>query len=113
MRRHERVVVEAAVTMESDHNFYAGFAENISTGGLFVATHDILPLGARFTMVFTVPTYDREVRVTCEVRWQRLHNPFDAETISGMGVQFVDLGPIEERAINAFIRARETIFYDD
>lgn len=99
--------------MESDHNFYTGFAENISAGGLFIATRDLHPIGTTFSVAFTVPTYDREVRVECEVRWQRLEDSRDRYSMPGIGVRFVNLGPVEERAINEFIKARGTLFYDE
>ena len=41
-RRHLRYAVELDVSMSSEHNFYAGFAENLSEGGVFVATHSLL-----------------------------------------------------------------------
>ncbi|HEU5076246.1 MAG TPA: hypothetical protein VFU02_18765, partial [Polyangiaceae bacterium] len=34
-----RAAVELDVSLGSDHNFYAGFVENLSAGGVFVATH--------------------------------------------------------------------------
>ena len=37
-RRDPRYGVELDVTLESDHNFYAGFVENLSVSGIFVAT---------------------------------------------------------------------------
>jgi hypothetical protein len=40
-REHSRFHVDLDVTVGSDHNFYAGFAENLSAGGVFIATHKL------------------------------------------------------------------------
>jgi len=37
-RVHARYALDLEVSMSSEHNFYAGLAENISAGGIFVAT---------------------------------------------------------------------------
>ena len=47
-RRQARRRYQVEVGVASDHNVYTGFTEDISSGGLFVATHDILPIGTRF-----------------------------------------------------------------
>src|SRR5205814_2401102 len=44
-RRDPRFGVELDVTLESDHNFYAGFVENLSVSGVFVATHTKRQIG--------------------------------------------------------------------
>ncbi|MCA9640402.1 MAG: PilZ domain-containing protein, partial [Myxococcales bacterium] len=47
-RAHTRFSVDLDVHFGSDHNFYAGFVENLSAGGIFVATHNLRPVGERF-----------------------------------------------------------------
>lgn len=113
LRRSPRCRTDVYVTLQSEHNFYTGFTENISSGGLFIATRDMLPIGARFAMAFSLPTTDHPIQATCEVRWQRLERLDDAFCTPGMGVRFLDLTPEDERAINTFISQRETLFYDD
>ncbi len=38
VRASERFDLEVKVDLESDHNFYTGLTQNISAGGLFIAT---------------------------------------------------------------------------
>ena len=38
-RRQDRFSVELEISLETEHNFYAGFVENLSSAGLFIATH--------------------------------------------------------------------------
>jgi uncharacterized protein (TIGR02266 family) len=110
-RAHERAPLEVEVTIESDHNFFNGFSENVSEGGLFVATHMPLPVGRTLEVEFTLPDVSRKLHVTCVVCWIRPYG----ETIdlpAGMGVRFVDLAPADADLIAAFVRRREPIFYD-
>ncbi len=112
-RNQTRRGYEVEVGVETDHNFYTGFTENISCGGLFVATRDILPIGATFQITLRLPNFDRDVTVNCEVRWQRLEQIHNTDIHPGMGVRFVDLSDSDAEVINAFLVERETIFYDD
>src|SRR5690242_17434171 len=54
-REHSRFSVDLDVTVGSDHNFYAGFAENLSAGGVFIATHKLKPVGSRIELSINLP----------------------------------------------------------
>ena len=41
VRAAERFDLEVKVDLESDHNFYTGLTQNISSGGVFIATHHL------------------------------------------------------------------------
>jgi uncharacterized protein (TIGR02266 family) len=113
-RRHARVPFEVEVTVESDHNFYTGFTQNISEGGLFIATSRLLPLGSKIQFSFRLGGSAEPVTIYGIVRWVREHSPMTEDAPSGMGVQFVDLAPAVTDQVNQFIRRqRDTIFYDD
>ena len=42
-RRHDRHPIEAVITATSQSNFWCGFSENLSEGGVFVATPNAPP----------------------------------------------------------------------
>jgi Tfp pilus assembly protein PilZ len=44
-RRAPRFSVDLEITLESEHNFYAGLVENLSASGLFIATHALRSIG--------------------------------------------------------------------
>jgi uncharacterized protein (TIGR02266 family) len=111
-REHDRLDMELEVGIDTDHKFFTGFTQNISAGGLFVATHDVLPIGARFRLTFRIPGADREFMPECEVRWVRQTDMGDGMS-AGMGVRFVDMSPADEALIDDYISTRETLFYDD
>lgn len=111
-RVHSRHNVAVELTLESDHNFYTGFTENISTGGLFISTRDLLPIGSTFQIHLSLPNM-ADCSIDCEVRWQRLEQLDNPESCPGMGVRFINLDERTSAAINAFIKERDTLFYDD
>lgn len=101
------------VTHTSDHNFFVGFTEDVSEGGLFVATYAPLELGELLELSFCVPGLEEAQNVQCRVRWAREYNPLNPDVIPGVGVSFLDLSEDAAKAIHTFIRQRDTIFYED
>jgi uncharacterized protein (TIGR02266 family) len=93
---------------------------NISEGGIFIATAQVLEVGTAITVEFTIPTSPRPIRVSGEVRWVRTGSATsmfggpddDYELAPGIGIQFQQLGRQDEEAIRKFIQTREPEFFD-
>ncbi|HXK18610.1 MAG TPA: TIGR02266 family protein [Polyangiaceae bacterium] len=110
-REHSRFSVDLDVTVGSDHNFYAGFAENLSAGGVFIATHKLKPTGSRIELSINLPD-GAQIRVEGQVRWIRVFNE-RSDTPPGMGVKFDNLAPASVALIQSFLARREPLFFDD
>jgi uncharacterized protein (TIGR02266 family) len=110
-RGHQRVDLEAVVTLESDHNFYTGLTRDISAGGLFVATHALRPVGARLRVRFSLPGASAPIEADAEVRWVR--DSRFSTLPPGMGLRFVNVSGAALLAVSRFVQQRDTIFYDD
>jgi uncharacterized protein (TIGR02266 family) len=110
-RRDPRFSVDLDVSLGSDHNFYCGFAENLSAGGVFVATHLLRPVGERVEICIHLPD-GSEVHAVGEVRWVRLFNA-ESDMPPGMGVRFLELQPGSEESVERFLVHREPLFFDD
>ena len=108
-RRAQRHRVELEVGIGSESNFYLGFTENLSAGGVFVATYLVKPIGSSVTLDLTMPD-GATMEITGTVKWTRGES---TDGWPGMGVQFSGLGADEEERIRAFVSMREPIFYDD
>jgi len=114
VRAAERFDLEVKVDLESDHNFYTGLTQNISSGGLFIATHHLRKIGDRITLKFTLPGSEKVLAVETEVRWIRENSALlRAENGTGMGVRFINLSAEASAAINSFVQSRESLYYDD
>jgi uncharacterized protein (TIGR02266 family) len=111
-RASARVKMQAAIDFTSDNNFYAGFSANISDGGLFVATVNLLPLGTEVDLSFTLPSGQR-IEAKGRVSWVREVNDKIPDAFPGMGVQFVGLAPAAQAAIAQFLAQRDPLFYAD
>jgi uncharacterized protein (TIGR02266 family) len=111
-REHARFSVDLEVSVLSEHNFYAGLAENLSAGGLFIATHTLQKVGSRIELSLRMPDSEDVFQVVGEVRWVRLYNE-TSDTSPGLGIRFVELPAGATEAINRFLGQREPLFFDD
>lgn len=106
------VDVEAEVTLHSEHQFYAGFSENISDGGLFVQSWAHHEVGAHLTLRFTLPDDETPIETIGEVRWTRAYDRAH-DTPPGIGVAFLDLSTRDRARIDRFLKQRRPLFYDE
>lgn len=112
MRRHPRYRVELDVDFRTEHNFYAGFVENLSAGGVFIVTHQIRPIGSFIQFTIQLPTRNRPVTGLGEVRWVREYSE-ETGTEPGMGLRFVEISHDDNELIRNFVERRDPIFFDD
>jgi uncharacterized protein (TIGR02266 family) len=109
---HPRLGIQIEVGFLGHDNFYTGFTEDISEGGLFIATYALLPIGTEIDLDFVLPE-GSEVHARCVVRWIRDPRNTDADTPPGMGLQFLELSQANQQRIEAFTKHREPLFYED
>jgi uncharacterized protein (TIGR02266 family) len=111
-RADARFTVDLDVTLESEHNFYAGFAENLSSGGIFVATHKLLPVGQEIRFSIRLPGLEEPVLGIGEVRWVRDYSE-RSNVPPGLGLRFLYLAPGCMSVIQRFLENRDPLFFDD
>jgi uncharacterized protein (TIGR02266 family) len=107
-----RVAMQTQVDLSSDSNFFTGFSTNISEGGLFVATVNVLPPGTPVDVTFSLPAGAR-LTVKGEVRWTREVNDRTPEVFPGVGVRFTEVDPSVVSQIKTFVQQREPLFFPD
>lgn len=111
-RQFLRVPMKVEVDLRSENTFFTGFSENISEGGLFIATDAPFEVGTRLDITLSLmgdaPT-TQHVTV-CWVRPEGTSGGLPA----GMGVRFDDLGEGRKEQLQAFVdsRAKDTLFFD-
>jgi len=111
-RKHARYKVELDVSLGSDHNFYVGFVENLSSGGVFIATHMLKTVGEVFELTVHLPNSTEAVRGVGEVRWIREYSE-RSNVPPGMGIRFISLEAGAEKLITDFLSHREPMFFDE
>jgi uncharacterized protein (TIGR02266 family) len=110
-RVFSRYSVEVEVTFSSNHNFYAGLSENISEGGVFIATFETFAVGTPLELSISLPD-GTVLKGPGVVRWTREYNAMNRSAPPGIGVQFVGLPDKEKEAVVQFIKSRSTLLYD-
>jgi len=106
-----RVEVRLGVGIESESNFYIGCTENLSEGGVFVATHSLCKIGCRVDLVIAM-RYQAPIRAKGTVRWLRPYSETD-ENPPGMGIRFDSLSAEDAERIHEFANCRQPMFFDD
>jgi uncharacterized protein (TIGR02266 family) len=102
--------VSLMVDLDSESNFYVGFAEDLSDGGIFVATHVPRKIGSRVDLAISLPN-EKPMRANGTVKWVREYS--DAiEGVPGMGIQFDRLSRQDVERILEFARGRPPMFFD-
>ncbi len=76
-------------------------SRNISLGGIFVESDELVPHGATVELRFRVPTQPETIEVTGEVRWIEKRAP---GTGAGIGIRFHGLRARDVWALNRFFQ---------
>ncbi len=101
-REHERVAVCLEVDYRSDDTFLFAYITDMSAMGIFIQTVTPKPAGTLLNLRFRTKEGKR-LDVHGRVIW--VNQPHGADSINpGMGVQFVDLTPVEREQIMALVR---------
>ena len=105
-----RIQLSAQVTVRSETNFFVGFSENISEGGMFISTKCPPDVGDRIELVVDIGEGETMV-IEGEVRWHRTTDDFQ---VLGCGVQFVDLTPWARAALESMMERlkKEPLFFE-
>lgn len=111
-REVNRVRLQAAIDFKSDTNFFTGFSANISEGGIFVATVDMIPRGTPVDLRFSLPG-GAQLEVAGVVCWVREVNDKTPEIFPGLGIRFTQLSPEAATAIQLFVSRREPLFFPE
>lgn len=104
-RRHRRHPVQAPMSITANSAHHAGRMENLSSGGLFVATDAEVAVDQQLSVCFTMPGDHRVTRAICQVRWVRSARAAGP----GLGLRFVELNPVVRAELESFCRRREAM----
>ena len=101
-RKEERIEVVVRVEFEEE---YWCFTEDLSRGGAFVLTPNLMDLGDEFSLRIHVPDGRQPIEVGCKVIWTNKYGKESKNLRRGMGVKFLKLKPEDQIRIEEFIKA--------
>ena len=102
-RKEKRYGVLVKVDYRDIDKFFTDFAENLSKGGMFIATSRPLPVGSFIFLEFSLPDRSLVVKTKGEVVWVR-KTPGSPKEKRGMGVKFEDLSKEDKEKIDKLIQ---------
>ncbi len=105
-RRFRRIEVCAYVDFATDHNFIAARTANLSIGGVFLATRNLLQQDREVELQLTLPGAGR-LDLRGVVSWRRTED--GPEGPPGLGIQFTHLTDETRAAIDTFAAQRDPI----
>jgi len=106
-----RITLNVDIGLQSENNFYTGFSEDISEGGIFLTTYDFKPIGTKVNFSFSLPN-GYLIMAAGTVRWVREYNPMTPGTQPGMGIQFEELSPEDRAQIEEYIKTNAPMFFE-
>jgi len=103
-RRYPRATLRAIVDLEDDLSSISGIAENISEGGVFVATYRRYrpgdPLRLRIQLDGEEP-----LEIRCRVAWVRTESGTIGTKPTGVGLQFLHVDEAARRRIRTIVQS--------
>ena len=104
-RLEPQVTGTIRISFKKESDFFKSYIGNLAKGGLFVRTKKVLPVDTLLNLELTLPKTDRTVHTTGKVVWTRAENMSSDKMPPGMGIQFVDIDPEDERLLKNYMAA--------
>ncbi len=100
-----RVNVRFAVYYgEKKQKVMSDYSVNMSYGGIFIESENILPADTSLLVEFKLPRAEKPIRCKSRVAWtNEPENPKSRLLPSGMGVQFIDLALDDMHKVRSYI----------
>ena len=108
-RKTTRTSTIIQVDYHTADSFFRDFVDNISTGGMFIATPKPLKPGTQLRLEFLLPGCDYPIRVKGEVTWSRRLSAGSEGQRRGMGVKFDHLSPSAKDKINNIVKRLRSV----
>lgn len=99
-RQHHRVKLRIEVSYQKIDSYLNRFTENISEGGCFIETDEVLPPRTEVPLEFSFPNHPKPLVIKGEVVW------VVEGTHSGMGIQYKDISPDAQKVLREIVQSR-------
>ena len=106
-RKTPRTSTVIQVDYHTVDSFFRDFVEDLSTGGMYIATPKPLEPGTQLRLEFLLPGCNYPIRVNGKVMWNR--GTCDIGRRRGMGVKFENLSPGAKDKINTMIKQLRSV----
>ena len=98
-RQHPRVKLRIEVSYQKMDSYLHRFTENISEGGCFIETDEVLPPRTEVPLEFSFPNHPKPLVITGEVVW------VVEGTHSGMGIQYKEISQDAQKVLREIVQS--------
>jgi CRP/FNR family cyclic AMP-dependent transcriptional regulator len=106
-RREDRVKRTLSLKFKDRQAFLNAYANNISTGGLFIKTQKPLEVKEKFFLKLQLPGIKETLQIQCEVIWARKQTDDAKKTPLGMGVEFCEMAESDSQVLKKYMAEEE------
>jgi Tfp pilus assembly protein PilZ len=105
LRKHPRISpLIIRVHYESGGNAKEGYLLNLSQGGAFLATNELLPIEEVLKLRIDLPWDLGDISVAAKVVWRSdMLSPASSESQEGLGLTFTDITPQASEKLQSFL----------
>ncbi len=104
-RQFDRVAIDTDVELSFDdfQSFKIQYAENISVGGMYLRTSELVPANSTLRFRLRIKDIDKEIVGKAIVVWTKEFIGAEGQRGAGMGLKFFELEGESERFIRDFV----------
>ncbi len=99
-RKHPRVKLRIDVSYQKMDSYLHRFTDNISEGGCFIETDEVLPPRTEVPLEFSFPNHPNPLVIMGEVVW------VVEGTHSGMGIQYKKISADAQKVLKEIVQSR-------
>ncbi|MDD2582416.1 MAG: response regulator [Desulfuromonadaceae bacterium] len=115
LRKSPRYSTRLRILYNSDiypDRILSNYSVNLSTGGMFIETDDLLPVGSPLNIEFILPKDGRVIKCSGRVSWLNAPDAIIKQDLpAGMGLQFINLSLDDMDSLRNFIK-KQTLTAD-
>lgn len=109
-RAAERRDFKVQVQVQHESQLQKFYSKNISSGGIFLQTEDLIPIGNELQLSFSIPGRKQPLKVSAKVvrhhKMQGMDDNFNPTNINGIGLSFVNLSSEDQNTIDQYITGK-------
>ena len=103
LRAETRVPVTLPVTYKDEKSFFNVVTGDLSSGGLFIKSENLLEPGQKFLVNLRLPDREDSIIIKCEVVWVRRKDEELGNGTPGMGVKFIDMTDKDRAVLERYL----------
>jgi uncharacterized protein (TIGR02266 family) len=110
-QRHPRIPIMVRVSYGYKGAYLFGYTKDMSRGGIFIQTDNVINVGTRMLLQFSLPGHSQIIKAEGRVIWvvpsyNDKKERGERTQIPGMGIEFLKMGVEDQSLIRRFVQDR-------